>query len=232
MNKKTIRLTESALHKIIKESINIIMNEAFKSNTLRDWFKEHGGVKRVYPDDDPISDKLIDKRIRQDALGDISDDDIVYSRECNSIKDAHNLCWDLNHPRDKYNGNRKSFNRNVYYTVYQARDGKCLVVGMDTSKVDTGVLWGGGTVSKKLSDRIRNNDWSFKTGSTRYVDDSDTYYYTGRDRDFGMNTNSTYQSKLGWNNDMRKKMSDDEWKEYQKNRITDMRDYVDRHYKR
>lgn len=31
---------------------------------------------------------------------------------------------------------------------------------------------------------------------------------------------------------MRKKMSDDEWKEYQKNRVSDMRDYVDRNYKR
>lgn len=232
MNKKTIRLTESALHKIIKESINMVMNEAFRSNTLRDWFKEHGGVKRVHSDDEYNFDKLMDKRIRQDALGDISDDDIVYSRECNSIKDAYDLCWDLNHPKDEYSRKRMPFNQKAYYTIYQAMDGKCLVVGMDTSKVDTGTLWGGGTASKKLSDRIRNNDWNFKTRSTRYADDSDTYYYTGRDRDFGMKTNSDYQSKLGWNNDMRKKMSDDEWKEYQKNRVSDMRDYVDRHYKR
>jgi hypothetical protein len=232
MNKKTIRLTESALHKIIKESINMVMNEAFRSNTLRDWFKEHGGVKRVYGDDEADFNKFSDKRVRQDALGDISDDCIVYRRECDSFKDAYDLCWDLNHPKDEYSRKRMPFNQKTYYTIYQARDGKCLVVGIDKTKIESESSCIYGDISKKLWDRKFNNGWNYKTNSDRYVDDSDTYYYTGKARDFGLKTNSEYDSILNWKKDLRKRMSDDEWKEYQKNRVSDMRDYVDRHYKR
>ena len=40
MNKKLIRLTENALHRIVKESINSVLNESFKSKILRDLHKQ------------------------------------------------------------------------------------------------------------------------------------------------------------------------------------------------
>ena len=40
MNKKVIRLTEGDLHRIVKESINSVLNESFKSKILRDLHKQ------------------------------------------------------------------------------------------------------------------------------------------------------------------------------------------------
>lgn len=44
MNKKIIRLTESDLHRIVKESVQRILNESFNSSKLAAIAKEHGGV--------------------------------------------------------------------------------------------------------------------------------------------------------------------------------------------
>ena len=40
MNKKLIRLTENDLHKIVKESVNKILNETKKKDPMQQWFKD------------------------------------------------------------------------------------------------------------------------------------------------------------------------------------------------
>jgi hypothetical protein len=45
MNKKIIRLTESDLHRIVKKSVQRIINEAFKSPKLAAMAKQHGGIR-------------------------------------------------------------------------------------------------------------------------------------------------------------------------------------------
>ena len=39
-----MNLNESQLRNIVKETIKNILSEAFQSNKLRDYFKNHGGV--------------------------------------------------------------------------------------------------------------------------------------------------------------------------------------------
>ena len=156
-------------HPSIQENKNHI-NEAFKSNQLRQWFKEHGGVKNRYNDEKHSN--LIDKRVMQDGLGDVSDDAILYTEEFNDYNEALNKKWQLK--RSNPNTRQKSdWDMKAYFTVYQANDGICLLVGLDRSKIKTGSTWGG-ELTKKTADRVMNNGWNFKTRSNRYVDDSDT----------------------------------------------------------
>ena len=44
MAKKVIKLTEGDLHRIVKESVNKILSEAFKSPKLDAMSKQHGGI--------------------------------------------------------------------------------------------------------------------------------------------------------------------------------------------
>lgn len=44
--KKIIRLTESDLHRIIKESVDRVLNEAFSSQKLAKMAQEHGGIRK------------------------------------------------------------------------------------------------------------------------------------------------------------------------------------------
>jgi len=87
MAKNLVRITESQLHNIIKESVRGVLNtlnEGFKSNELRQWFSQHGGVKRIYTE--PEYDGLVDKRVSQPGLGDVKDKDILYTEEFQDIK--------------------------------------------------------------------------------------------------------------------------------------------------
>lgn len=212
-------------HPSIQENKNHI-NEAFKSNQLRQWFKEHGGVKNRYNDEEHSN--LIDKRVMQDGLGDVSDDVILYTEEFNDYNEALNKKWQLK--RSNPNTRQRSdWDMKAYFTVYQANDGSCLLVGLDRSKIKTGSTWGG-ELTKKTADRVMNNGWNFKTRSNRYVDDSDTYYYRGKARDFGLRTNADFKGKQSDNKRIKSQMSDAEWKEYMDNRIAHMQDYVNRHY--
>ena len=46
MDKKLIRLTESDLHKIVKESVNKILNETKKKDPMQQWFKDMNDIQK------------------------------------------------------------------------------------------------------------------------------------------------------------------------------------------
>ena len=46
MDKKLIRLTESELHKIVKESVNKIQNEPKKKDPMQQWFKDMNDIQK------------------------------------------------------------------------------------------------------------------------------------------------------------------------------------------
>ena len=210
-------LFESIIHSVIRE----YLNEAFKSNRLRNWFKQHGGVKKYH---DHYNDT-----VTQDALGDVSDEDILFMKEYDNYIDA----IDKKREMTKYcNGLRSEWDKKAYFTVYQSRDGYFLLVGLDRNAVPTGTTWGGET-SKKLADRKWRDDRE-PHNKNHYVDDRDTYYFSRKARDFGLYRNrpkyGDYEGKMKDNKNIRRKMTDDQWKEYQDYRLKDMRDYLNKYY--
>ncbi len=200
-----------------------IINESFKSNELRGWFKLHGGVKKNYS-----KEGYPNMNVRQDALGDITDKDITYLEEFASQDEAYNRMRSLTRSN---NGIRSQYDMRSYFTIYRANDGMCLLVGIDRNNIDTGVTWGG-EVSKKGADRYWRDEHSpFPSWkNNRYTDDSGTYYYSRKGQDFGLRTNTNFKGKMSDNNNIRNRMSDKEWKDYQNMRIKDMDDYLRRHY--
>ena len=198
------------------------LNEAFKSNELRNWFKLHGGVKKYW-------DEFPDMSVMQDGLSDISDEDILYLQEFSDIKDARREFWDLSHKDE--NGRRARMNNRIFYIMYKANDGYCLIVGVNRNNIETGINWGG-EHTKKKSDRIWRDD---KDGEAmragRYIDDRDRYYYSRKGQDFGLWTNKNYKGKMKDNQQIKSRMSDEEWKEFQKQRVNDMHSYLDKYYK-
>lgn len=200
-----------------------IINESFNSNELRGWFKLHGGVKKNYS-----KEGYPNMNVRQDALGDITDEDITYLEEFASQEEAYNRMRSLTRSN---NGIRSQYDMRSYFTIYRANDGMCLLVGIDRNNIDTGVTWGG-EVSKKGADRYWRDEHSpFPSWkNNRYTDDSDTYYYSRKGQDFGLRTNTNFKGKMSDNNNIRNRMSDKEWKDYQNMRIKDMDDYLRRHY--
>ena len=48
--KKTIRLTESDLHRIVKESVNKVLNKSVKS-VIKEWSGDYAEVRSDYYDD-------------------------------------------------------------------------------------------------------------------------------------------------------------------------------------
>ena len=201
------------------------LTEAIKSNELRQWFRMHGGVKNVY--NEPEYSSLVDKRVFQDGLGDVTDEQIVYLQEFNSFNDADDERRRL--MKSDYYGTRSDWDMKALFVIYSANDGMFLLVGLDRNKTDIGLTWGGER-TKKSADRIRRNGWSMKTGSNRYVDDSDTYYYSRKGRDFGIYDNVLYKGKMKDNERMRGRMSSSEWNDYQDKRVKDMDDYLRKYY--
>ena len=163
---------------------------------------QNGGAKNRY--DQPDDPEFTDKRVRQDGMGDITDEDIVYLQEYDDVNTAINQARNLN----------RNDGRKVHYTVYKAKNGKGIVVGIDKNKVEIGNTWGG-ECTKKLADRIRNNGWNFKTRSNRYVDDSDTYYTAplGPSKDFGYKTNHDYKNMLKYLKDNERRYEEQPYKE-------------------
>lgn len=217
-----------------------LINEAFKSNELRAWFKQHGGVKRLYTE--PKFKNLKDKRVYQDGLGDVTDDAIVYLEEFYDIKkplpkkgeedeqeyetitafqQASKKQFDLKTP-NPYTRQRSDWDMKAYFTIYKANDGTCLLVGIDRTKMDIGTTWGG-EATKKTADRVMRNGWNMKTRSNRYVDDSDKYYYSDKGRYFGINDSDIFKGYMEHNDEIRNNMSDDKWKEYQNKRVERIR---------
>lgn len=198
------------------------LTEAFKSNELRNWFKLHGGVKKVWED-------FPEMNVTQDGLGDVTDDDITYLEEFPNIRDARNRVWELNNEKNNY-GQRSERNIKNLYTMYKANDGYCLVVGLNRNNIETGINWGG-EHTKKKSDRIWRDDkdpQSYRAG--KYVDDRDKYYYSRKGQDFGLRTNQDFKGKMSDNNNTRSRMSDKDWKNYQNMRVNDMDGYLKKYY--
>ena len=225
-----MKLNESQLREAIKKTIESILSEGFNSKKLRDYFIQHGGIKRLYTQDE-LGD-VPDKRVTQDGLGDVTDEQIVYMEEYPDAKAAQEQAWYMQHPKDRRG---RLTPTNTFYTVYKANDGSAIVVGLDKSKFPTDTLWGG-EGSKKRVDRVKNNGWSFKSRSNRYNDDSGTYY-TGEKspvKDFGYKTSKDYKNMLS-NLEKEKKSSEeqqgkDNYVEWRRRALQGMRDYMQRHY--
>lgn len=190
-----------------------MINESFNSNELRGWFKLHGGVKKTFAEEG-----YPDTTTPQDALSDVSDDDIRYLEEFSSFNDAVRkrnrlMQSDSNRMRSKYD-------MECYFTIYRANDGMCLLVGIDRKNIDLGITWGG-EVSKRSADRFWNKEHNPKT---------DGYQYSRKGKDFGIYTNKQFKGKAEDNARIRSHMSDKEWKEYQNKRVNDMDSYLRKYY--
>jgi len=223
--KRTRKRTKNELRNIIHESVLSIINEAFKSSELRNWAKRHGGIKKTYADEG-----YPNTNVRQDALGDITDNDITYFQEFPSFNEANEKRRELMSEKTAY-GRRSKYDMQSYFTIYRAKDGTCALVGINRKSIKTGSTWGG-EVSRKAADRFWRDEHSpFPHWQTnRYTDDRDTYYYSRKGRDFGMRTNRNFQGRANDNRKIRSRMSDEQWQEYQKARLKDMDDYLNRHY--
>lgn len=191
-------LFESIIHSVIRE----YLNEAFKSNRLRNWFKQHGGVKKHH--------EYSNDNVRQDALGDVNDEDIVFMQEYDNFHDMASKRKELS--KD---------NNDVYFTVYQSNDGFFLLVGLDKNNVPTSEIWGG-EKSKKLADRMMRDDKEPRI-MNHYVDDKDTYYYSKRGQEFGIRKNQDFKRKLKDNERTRRMMTPKQWRNYQNDSLNNIR---------
>jgi len=214
-----MRSIKTIVRNVLNEEIKRQLNEGFRSNKMRQFFRQHGGVKRVYTHEE-FGGKPGDVRYAlQDALGDIYDDDIVYTQEFDNEKSALNRAWELNHPVGR-NGSRQPFNSETYYTVYKANDGTCLLVGLNEKTVPTYPTWGG-HYSKKKANRYWNNGEKM-----RYKDDSDTYYYGKKAKSFGVRTNKDFKYRKEFNNGLRSKMSPEGFQDYINKGVQSKREYI------
>lgn len=238
-------LIENIIGRVVRETVSRLkrsLNEAFSSNRLRDWFSQHGGVMKKLPFD--VGNR--DDRVEQSSLSDISDDDIVYFREFDSSENkdlfdrwnensnnALNERWKMIHTQ-KQRGSRSEWDMKALFKVYSANDGAVILVGIDRNNFEIGSHWGGEDI-KRISDRKWRNSFSHRKNSTRYDDDSDTYYYGKRLNDFGIRTNHDLNGKQKDNNELRNRMgkkewNGDPWEEYQNKRKKHIDDYSRRHY--
>ena len=205
-----LQLTENQFRQIITESVRKILMESFKSNMLRKFFQEHGGVNSQY---------------KQFSLGDIDDSQIGYSQEFNSFNEAANQ---LHHIKKPVARQRSEADMKYLFQIFVANDGTAMLVGINRSTIDTGVYWDG-EHEKKVNDRLWRNGWNFKTRDNRYTDDSDTYYYNSPAKDFGVHNSNDFQNKKSDNE--RAYSSNSENKEsIKQKKLKQMRDYLERHH--
>ncbi len=164
-------ISNDRLSKILRESIDRLLTESIPSERLSDFFSQHGGVNRQYP---------------QDGLGDVTDDQIVSMYTYDTIHDAENSAWKMRR-NPKY--------REFFPCVYTANDGTSVVTLFDRNKVKTGHNWGGEHFNK-LSDRIWRDDHDPNAKNQK----NDVYYYGGGKHvptnDFGLRTNANYKGLL------------------------------------
>ena len=212
--KKIIKLTESELHNIVKESVSKLLKEYYQSNRLKQWAKSHGGVIKNYDPEKPET-----RFNMQDSLGDVTDDQILYMKEFPSYQEADDAEWNLKHS-GQY-GKRSDWDMKAYFTIYTANDGTALLVGLDRSTFKTGETWGG-TRSKKKADRI----WRGKTSDEL----KNTYQYHPRAEYLGVRTSKDFEDLKKDNNQLKQKMSPEEWDEYMKGVNQDHRDSINRRF--
>ena len=208
---KTIRLTEHQLNKLVSESVNKILTESFQSDTLRKFFKEHGGVSNDF---------------RQFSLGDISDDQIGYYREFNSTNDASNEMHNLKKP-DQY-GKRSDYDMKFLFHIFKANDGTSLLIGVDRDTIQTRPFWGG-EYQKKVADRMWQNGIK-RTGGTKYVDDKDMYYYQSPAKDFGVYNSKDFKGKMSDNKNALERQPSENRTKFKKDKLQHMRDYLKKYY--
>ena len=115
------------------------------------------------------------------------------------------------------------------FEMFTANDGTTLLVGIKRDSVKTGVTWSGEHL-KKVSDRLKNNGWNHKTRDSKYVDDSDRYYYQSPANDFGVHNSEDFKSKLNQNNKDLNSYPEGEREAYKQGRIKNMREYLKKHY--
>lgn len=203
-------ITEKRLTQIISESINMVITESFASSKIREFFNMHGGLNKEY---------------RNFLAGDISDDEICFFEEYDSIKDARN---------DEFKMGRKRNDLHFYTLI--ANDGKAAVIGIYGEPADFKMATDK-EYPKKMADRLNRNGWNFKTRDNRYVDDSDAYYYGGGKKrstasDFGMYTNKDYKNKLSSLSQSQEKMPKDAYDKWRNKEYRHMKDYLKRNYGR
>lgn len=93
--KKIIRLTEGDLHRIVNESVNKILKEAFKSPKLDALAKQHGGIRKSaygYLDNNDLSiSELTDDMIGDEAVGAEDGDFTGIANNAVNFKDGTHL---------------------------------------------------------------------------------------------------------------------------------------------
>lgn len=171
-----VMISDSKLSQIIRESINSLLTEAIPSKELSQYFAQHGGVDRRWP---------------QEGLGDAMDDQISYTRPFKNREEAVSFIQGIRKNPQYF----KLFPR-----IYTANDGTALVTFFDRSKIKTGTNWGGEHF-KKSSERI----WRDEHDPNAKRQKNDVYYYGGEPHriygnvpanDFGLWTNGDYKHRL------------------------------------
>lgn len=204
-------MKNSIIRKALRESIsNLLLNEAFKSNRLRNFFKAHGGVKKDYPNH---------------SLGDINDAQILYFREFDSQIDAISERRRLLRSN---NGIRSNYDMSCLFEIYVANDGCTLLVGIDRKTINTIPTW-----ASEKEEKVGKRYW--RQQSFDKYDDTPKYYYSekGVGPDFGLRTNVNYagmlsdlKNKRERFNDFYGENADEEWRKYREKELQHAKDYV------
>ena len=216
-------LSESRLRAVIAEAVRDVLQEAFRSDRLRQWFRMHGGVAKMCGDEGfPESRKL------QDGLGDVDDGQIVYMEEFASANDA---IW-ARHRLLAKNGRRRSdWDMAAFFVIYQANDGKCLLVGLDRKKVQTYHTWGGERTKKKAARVLRDEHHPEYKGEDGYFDPKkQMYHYSKMLGDVGVKDNEEFGKMKSDNAKKRSRMSPEDFGEYLQGEIGRKDAYFRRHY--
>lgn len=141
---KTFLFKEAELKQYIAEAVeHVLIKEAFKSNMLRNFFKQHG---------------VVDKNRRQFSLGDLDDTQIGFAKEYPSHNDAANALFNMKRPTP--DRKRSKYDMKYVFEIFHANDGTALLVGINRNAVKTGIHWGGEHL-KKVTDRLWNNNRDF-----------------------------------------------------------------------
>ena len=148
----------SYLHNIICENINNMLMEAIPSKKLASIVKMHGGVNRAYD---------------QDGLGEITDDQILSMQEFPNINAAIAARRQYLQPNGSH---RSDSDMQNFFQIYNLADGTAILVGLDRNKIQTKSTWGGERLATKAN-RVNAYGWNHKNRDTKYLDDSNTYYY-------------------------------------------------------
>lgn len=216
-------LSESRLRAVIAEAVRDVLQEAFRSDRLRQWFRMHGGVVKTH-----AASGYPDSLMLQDGLGDVTDGQIVYMEEFGSEREAIAAKRSLT----ASSGRRRSdWDMRAFFVTYKANDGKCLLVGLDRKKVATYPTWGGERLNKKAQRIWRDEHHPEYTGKGRRFDpDKQVYHYSKMLGDVGVKDNEEFGKIKSDNAKKRSRMSPEDFGEYLQGEIGRKDAYFRRHY--